>query len=97
MYVEVCKYLSGYFFSEVPVLLCGDVVSILGLVVINVREPPGAFAGLLVVALLDFLVEFLLVDEGDGHAVGGLHEHAGRQSALVLEFDGASALLTVDH
>jgi len=77
LYVQVGEDFSRDFFRKVAVLLCGNVIGILSLVIVNIRESASALPGLFNISFLDFLVKFLLINEWNGDAVGGLDENSG--------------------
>ena len=96
LYVEVGEDLSRDFLGKVAVLLRCEVISVLSLVIFNIGQSASALTRLLDLSFFNFLVKFFLVDERNSDSAGCLDKDSGRQSALVLEFDSASALLAVD-
>jgi len=73
--VQVGFNLSGYLLREVSILLRGNIVRILGLAVVDGREPARTLADLLLLTFLYFLGELFLINEGDGVTVWGLDQY----------------------
>ena len=76
--VQVGLNLSGYLLSKVSILLCGNIIRILSLAVVDGREPACPLSDLLLLTFLYFLGELFLINEGDGVTVWGLDQYTGR-------------------